>query len=75
MTRRIGQLNTPEECQHECQRVYRDAHKGKIAWADATQAAAVLSKLPTMIATNGDTEQGEAKWNDVGPNAVHSRKA
>ncbi len=73
MTRRIGQLDTPEKCQDECQRVYRDAHKGKIAWADATQAAAVLEKLQTMIATNGD-DTGEAKWNDVGKNALRSRK-
>ncbi len=68
MTRRIGQLDTPEKVRHECQRVYRDAWEGKIAWADATQAAAVLEKLQTMIATNGDRQQGEAK--DVGKYAL-----
>ena len=70
MTRRIGQLDTPEKVRRECQRLYRDAWDGKIPWADATQAAAVLEKLQTMIATNGDTEQGEAKWNDVGKHAL-----
>ena len=68
MTRRIGPLDTPEKVHHECRRVYRDAHEGKIAWADATQAAAVLSKLSTMIATNGD-DTGE-DWSDVGKHAL-----
>ena len=68
MTRRIGHLDTPESCRQECERLYRRAWKGEIAWQDAIEAAGVLARLFNM---NGGTEkQGEAKWNDVGKNAL-----
>ncbi len=68
--RRIGRLDTPEKCSRECERVYRLAWKGKIAWPEAQGAAAVLERLSSMIAVKGD-EQGEAKWSDVGKSALH----
>ncbi len=68
--RRIGRLDTPEKCSRECERVYRLASKGKIAWPEAQGAAAVLESLSKMIAVKGDQEQREAKWSDVGANAV-----
>ena len=70
MTRRIGKLDTPEQCTEECARVYRLAWKGKIPWPEAQGAAAVLEKLSNMIAAKGDKEQGEAPWSDVGKNAL-----
>ena len=71
--RRIGHLDTPEKCSQECARVYRLAWKGKIAWPDAQGAAAVLKRLWTMVGggADGGAEQGEAKWSDVGKNALH----
>ena len=63
-----SRIAMPEKCQDECQRVYRDAHKGEIPWADARHGAALLSKLSTMIAANGD-DTGE-DWSDVGKNAL-----
>ena len=68
MTRRIGPLDTPEKIHHECVRVYHDAWQGKIPWVEAYQAAALLSKLSTMIATNGD-DTGE-DFQNVGKNAL-----
>ncbi len=72
MTRRIKPLDTAESCRKECERLYRLAWKGEIAWADAREAAAVLGRLFNM---NGGTEEGaangEAKWSDVGKNALH----
>ncbi|MCZ6860672.1 MAG: hypothetical protein O7I42_10410 [Alphaproteobacteria bacterium] len=70
MTRRIGKLDTPEQCTEECARVYRKAWKGEVSWPDAQGAAAVLERLSSMIAANGDKEQREAKWSDVGTNAI-----
>ncbi len=70
MTRRIGKLDTPEQCTEECARVYRKAWKGEVSWPDAQGAAVVLEKLSNMIAAKGDKEQREAKWSDVGKNAV-----
>ena len=71
--RRIGHLDTPEKCSRECERVYRLAWKGKIAWPDAQGAAAVLERMWKMVggsAGAGAAEQGEAKWEDVGKNAL-----
>ena len=67
MTRRIGHLDTAESCRKECARLYQLAWKGEIAWGDAQEAAAVLERLHNM---NGGTKPGEAKWNDVGKNAL-----
>ncbi len=73
--RRIGRLNTPEKCRHECERVYRLAWKGKIAWPEAQGAAAVLERLAKMIGiATCDSEQGEAKWKNVGANAIRGSK-
>ena len=69
MTRRIGKLDTPEQCTEECARVYRKAWKGEVSWPDAQGAAAVIQRLWTMLGGRGG-EQGEAKWNDVGKNAL-----
>ncbi len=73
MTRRIKPLDTPESCRKECERLYRLAWKGEIAWHDAQEAAAVLGRLFNM--NGGSTESGaangEAKWEDVGKNALH----
>ncbi len=70
MTRRIGQLDTPEKCRQECLKVYRQAWGGEIDWRDAHEAAAVLARLFKM---NGGTEkQAEVNWSDVGKNAIHS---
>ncbi len=73
MTRRIGKLDTPEQCTKECARVYREARKGEVSWPDAQGAAAVIQRLWTML--GGSTESGapnrEAKWEDVGKNALH----
>ncbi len=74
MTRRIGKLDTPEECTKECARVYREARKGEVSWPDAQGAAAVIQRLWTMLGGRADTggaANGEAKWNDVGKNALH----
>ncbi len=68
MNRRIGHLDTQESCRRECEQVYRRAWKGEIAWKDADEAAAVLARLFNM--SGGDREQGEAKWSDVGKNAL-----
>ena len=68
--RRISHLDTPEKCSRECERVYWLAWKGKIAWPEAQVAAAVLERLSNMIAAEGDKEQREAKWSDVGKNAL-----
>ncbi len=68
MIRRIGQLDTPEKCRQECVKVYRLAMKGEINWKDAHEAAAVLTQLHKM--NGGSEKQGEAKWADVGKNAV-----
>ena len=69
MTRKIGKLETPESCRQECVKVYRLAWKGEIDWKDAHEAAAVLTRLFKM--NGGAEKQGEAKWSDVGKNAVH----
>lgn len=69
LERRIGHLDTPEKCRRECERLYRLAWKGEIAWADAREAATVLERLSSMIPTNGEQEQ-EAKWSDVAKNAL-----
>ena len=72
MTRRIGKLETPESCRQECEQVYRRAWKGEIDWKDAHEAAGVLAVLARLFNMNGGTEkQGEAKWSDVGKNALH----
>ncbi len=68
--RRIGRLDTPERCSRECERVYRKAWKGEVSWPEAQGAAAVLERLSKMIAVKGDQEQREAKWSDVGANAI-----
>ena len=68
MTRRIGKLETPESCRQECAKVYRRACKGEIAWKDAHEASGVLARLFKM--NGGTEEQGEAKWSDVGKNAI-----
>ena len=68
MTRRIGHLDTPEKCRQECEQVYRRAWKDEISWKDAHEAAGVLARLFKM--NGGAEEQGEAKWRDVGKNAV-----
>ncbi len=70
MARRIKPLDTPESCRKECEQLYRRAWKGEIAWGDVHEAAAVLERLSSMIPTNGDQEQGEAKWQDVAKNAL-----
>ena len=72
MTRRIGKLDTPEECTKECARVYREARKGEVSWLDAQGAAAVIQRLWTMLggSTESGAEQGEASWSDVGKNAL-----
>lgn len=67
--RRIGKLDTPEKCTEECARVYRKAWKGEVSWPDAQGAAAVIQRLWTMLG-GGTKEQGEAKWEDVGKNAL-----
>ena len=72
MTRRIGKLDTPEKCSQECEKVYRRAWKGEISWPDAQGAAAVIQRLWTMLggrAVDG-AANGEAKWEDVGKNAL-----
>ncbi len=66
--RRIGHLDTPDKCRQECARLYRLAWKGDIAWRDAHEAAAVLARLFNMNGGSADT--GEAKWSDVGKNAL-----
>ncbi len=77
MTRRIGKLDTPEKCTKECAHVYREARKGEVSWSDAEGAAAVIQRLWTMLggrnSENGLTgaANGEAKWEDVGKNALH----
>ncbi len=73
MTRRIGNLDTPDKCCKECERVYKDARNGKIAWVDALDAATFLERLWKMVggSTDGGAEQSEVKWSDVGNNAVH----
>lgn len=73
--RRIGQLETREKIRREVVRVYRDAWRGAIKWADALPAAVVLAQLFNMIAANGDDEHREAQWKNVGQNALHRRKA
>ncbi len=72
MTRRIGKLDTPEKCTEECARVYREARKGEVSWPDAQGAAAVIQRLWTMLGGRAETggTNGEAKWNDVGKNAL-----
>ncbi len=49
--------------------MYRLAWKGEIDWKDAHEAAAVLTRLFKM--NGGSEKQGEAKWEDVGKNALH----
>ncbi len=73
MTRRIGQLDTPEKCRQECVKVYRLAMKGEVSWPDAQGAAAVIQRLWTMLGGRADTgaANGEAKWEEVGKNALH----
>ncbi len=73
MTRRIKHLDTPEGCRKECAELYRRAWKGEIGWADAHEAAEVLGRLFNMNGGSADTgaANGEAKWNDVGKNALH----
>ena len=73
MTRRIGKLDTPEQCTEECERVYRKAWKGEVSWPDAQGAAAVIQRLWTMLGGRADdgAANGEAKWSDVGKNALH----
>ena len=75
MTRRIGKLDTPEQCTEECARVYRKAWRGEVSWPDARGAAAVLERLAKMIGiATCDSEQGEAKWKNVGANAIRGSK-
>ena len=69
MARRIGHLDTPENCRKECERVYRLAWKGDVTWQEAQEAAAVLERLFNMY--GGNNEQAEVKWADVGKNALH----
>ena len=71
--RRIGHLDTPEQCTEECARVYRKAWKGEVSWLDAQGAAAVIQRLWTMLGGRADdgAANGEAKWSDVGKNALH----
>ncbi len=73
MTRRVGKLDTPEQCTEECARVYREARKGEVSWPDAQGAAAVIQRLWTMLggSTESGAANGEAKWEDVGKNALH----
>ncbi len=71
MTRRIGKLETPEECTKECARVYREARKGEVSWPDAQGAAAVIQRLWTMLGGSTEGANGEAKWKDVGKNALY----
>ena len=77
MTRRIGKLDTPEKCTEECAHVYREARKGEVTWLDAQGAAAVIQRLWTMLGghvgedTLADAANGEAKWKNVGKNALH----
>jgi len=73
VTRRIGKLDTPEQCTEECARVYRKAWKGEVSWSDAQGAAAVIQRLWTMLGgrTDDGAANGEAKWSDVGKNALH----
>ncbi len=72
VTRRIGKLDTPEKCTEECARVYREARKGEVSWPDAQGAAAVIERLWTMLggSTGSGAAKEEAKWSDVGPNAL-----
>ncbi len=68
----MGKLDTPEKCSQEVARVYRLALKGKVSWPDAQGAAAVIQRLWTMLggrAVDG-AANGEAKWEDVGKNAL-----
>ncbi len=73
VTRRIGKLDTPEKCTEECARVYRKALKGEVSWPDAQGAAAVIQRLWTMLGGSSEcgAANGEAKWEDVGKNALH----
>ena len=71
MTRRIGKLDTPEQCTEECARVYREARKGEVSWPDAQGAAAVIQRLWTMLGGRAEGANREAKWEDVGKNALH----
>ncbi len=73
MTHRIRKLDTPEQCSQEVVRVYRKAWKGEVSWPDAQGAAAVIQRLWTMLGGRADTgaANGEAKWEDVGKNALH----
>ncbi len=72
MTHRIGKLDTPEQCSQEVVRVYRKAWKGEVSWPDAQGAAAVIQRLWTMVggSTGSGAAKEEAKWNDVGKNAI-----
>ncbi len=70
MTRRIGKLDTPEKCTEECARFYRLAWKGEVSWPEAQGAAAVIQRLWTMLGGSTEGANGEAKWNDVGKNAL-----
>ncbi len=72
MTRRIGKLDTPEQCTEECARVYKKAWKGDCSWPDAQGAVAVLQQLWAMLGgrTESGAANGEAKWEDVGKNAL-----
>lgn len=77
MTRRIGKLDTPEQCTEECARFYRAAWKGEVSWPDAQGAAAVIQRLWTMLGgrTERDAANGEASWQNVGANALRRSKA
>ena len=72
VTRRIGKLDTPEKCTDECAHVYREARKGEVSWPDAQSAVAVIQRLWTMLGGRADdgAANGEAKWSDVGKNAI-----
>ena len=72
MTRRIKPLDTPESCRKECERLYRLAGKGEIHWQEAEGGAAVLERLFNMNGGGAElgADTGEAKWNDVGKNAL-----
>ena len=71
--RRIGRLDTPERCSRECERVYRKAWKGEVSWSEAQGAAVVIQRLWTLLGGRADdgAANGEAKWKDVGKNALH----
>ncbi len=72
MTHRIRKLDTPEQCSQEVVRVYRKAWKGEVSWPDAQGAAAVIQRLWTMVggSTGSGAAKEEAKWKDVGKNAL-----